>query len=149
MGSSKDSSKKEPQRNPCLRVHWKPDILRLHPGAEADLNRYMEEYVKGHGAASVGDETLTMIGALVDLAGHRNPGMQVLELGRSCDCKSEKFLDLLDMDTAFPRCSSWQTGTILDNGEFSIEDERQSLFDTVVIPGVSVDSYLYILTDMI
>ncbi|KAI1098670.1 polyketide synthase-like protein [Jackrogersella minutella] len=123
----------ETQRNPCLRVHWKPDILRLHAGVEGQLNKYIKDLImRRH--TNLTDDKMSVIGALLELAGHKNPGMRVLELGRCCDSKAKQWLGLLINDNAFPRCRSWQAGTLLDNGEVSIEGGGQSPFDTVVIP---------------
>ncbi|KAI1076097.1 polyketide synthase-like protein [Whalleya microplaca] len=136
-GSHHDSKILEPQRNPCLRVYWKPDIFRLYTGAESQLIEFIKDFIQRQHQDLADDTALATIGALVDLAGHKNPEMKVLELGRSCDCKAKKWLDLLNMNTTFPRCRTWNAGELLDNGDVSIEGEEQGPFDVVIIPSVT------------
>ncbi|KAI1207269.1 polyketide synthase-like protein [Annulohypoxylon truncatum] len=130
---SSHSSETATQRNPCLRVHWKPDILRLHPGVED----WFKEYVKGRMKriqTDMADDKTLAIGVLLELAGHKSPGMRVLELGRCCDAKAKIWLDLLNSDKAFPRCGTWQAGTPLKDGELVIEDGDEGPFDVVLVP---------------
>ncbi|OTA60261.1 polyketide synthase-like protein [Hypoxylon sp. EC38] len=120
------------QRNPCLRVHWKPDIFRLHLGVENQLESYVKGFIQRK-QTNLTDDRILVIGALLELAGHKNPGMRVLELGASDDSQTKQWLGLLNNDTAFPRCRTWQAGTLLDDGKVSIEDVTQSPFDVVII----------------
>ncbi|KAI1412955.1 polyketide synthase-like protein [Hypoxylon sp. FL1857] len=120
------------QRNPCLRVRWKPDILRLHPGVENQVQTYVEGLMKRK-YTDLADDMTFAIGALLELAGHKNPGMRVLELGPCSDSKTKYWLGLLNSEAAFPQCRTWQTGALLDNGEVSLEDGDQDPFDVVII----------------
>jgi hypothetical protein len=130
-------------------VNWKPDIHRLHQGAEKQLNEYMTAFVKElQNSDLADDERLAMLGALVDLVGHQNPRMRVLELGESCGCKAKQWLGLLDQGTGFQRCRSWHTARLDENGDILRDDNSEGTFDLVLIPGVSLScNYWYSVTN--
>ena len=84
------------------------------------------------------DESLAVIGALLELAGHKNPRMRVLELdGDAQGYKAKMWLSMLGRNTAFSLCQSYNVGTLSDEGEVSIKDDVEGPFDVVVIPRVS------------
>ncbi|KAL8702745.1 MAG: hypothetical protein Q9201_004084 [Fulgogasparrea decipioides] len=107
------TSLSELRRHPCLRVVWKPDITRLDEDRRSDLDAYLEQWLSDHHSLTE-NNTVGVIAGLVDLVGHKNPRIRVLELGRDCDCKSKQWLDILDGKTDFPRVREWHTGTISD-----------------------------------
>ncbi|KAJ2989155.1 hypothetical protein NUW58_g3615 [Xylaria curta] len=94
------------QRQPCLRVCWKPDIGKIHIDLELAHN-----------------EPLAAIGALVDLLGHKNPLMRVLEVVNDDMWKGKKFLGILDEATGFRRCKSWQSGRLEKCGIIQQQDK--------------------------
>ena len=122
------------QRHPCLRVQWKPDVSRLFSDSTEALSRYIEKATETLGTGSSCNDAVAT--ALLDLAGHKNPRMRVLELGDH-EGNAERHLTLLGKDTAFPRCRSWSRGTIDQDGNLSTEDEINGPFQVVVIYGVS------------
>ena len=88
------------------------------------------------------DRGLAAIGALLQLAGHKNPRMRVLELdGDAQGYKAETWLGLLGKGTAFSLCRSWHAGTFSDDGDLAIKDEAEGPFDVIVLPKVSTDSW--------
>ncbi|KAI0895264.1 putative polyketide synthase [Annulohypoxylon nitens] len=124
------------ERHPCLRVRWKPDITRLDQGSESQLKDYIDEFILNQHPDLADDLTLSIIGALLDLAGHKTPSMRVLELGGGCGCKTKEWLKILDKDTAFPRLRSWKKGGISGDGSIQLEDEEaKGPLDVVIIPG--------------
>ncbi|KAI2465977.1 putative polyketide synthase [Annulohypoxylon bovei var. microspora] len=123
------------QRHPCLRVRWKPDIMRLDQGSESQFKSYIDEFIMDQHPDMADDMTLSIIGALLDLAGHKTPSMRVLELGGGCGCKTKEWLSLLDKDTAFPRFRNWERGNVSDNGSIELEGEAKGPFDVILIPG--------------
>ncbi|KAI1101334.1 putative polyketide synthase [Jackrogersella minutella] len=123
------------QRHPCLRVRWKPDIMRLDQGSESQLKDYIDEFIMGQHADLADDMTLSIIGALLDLAGHKSPSMRILELGGGCGCKTKEWLNMLDKDTAFPRLRSWDKGHLDEDGNMEVEGGAEGPFDIVLIPG--------------
>ncbi|KAL9595237.1 MAG: hypothetical protein Q9219_006571 [cf. Caloplaca sp. 3 TL-2023] len=101
------------QRHPCLRVIWKPDIARLDECCRSNLDSYLEQWLMSHHKMAENSVHGVMAG-LLDLAGHKNPRIRVLELGKDCGCKSTQWLDILDEKTDFPRLRAWHTGSFFD-----------------------------------
>ncbi|OTA98515.1 hypothetical protein M426DRAFT_258551 [Hypoxylon sp. CI-4A] len=124
-----------PKRHPCLRVRWKPDIMRLDQGSAAQLKTYVEEFIANQHPDFADDAVVSIVGALLDLAGHKTPSMRVLELGSSCECKAKEWVRLLDKDTSFRRFRSWNTGDVDGNGNVKIESGPSGPFDVLLIPG--------------
>ncbi|OTB12751.1 hypothetical protein K445DRAFT_65805 [Daldinia sp. EC12] len=124
------------QRQPTLRIHWKPDVLRLRPEAEARLRDYVTSFVDQQQDDMRDDESLTVIGALLDLAGHKNPRIRVLELGGdTLGYKAKQWQSILDKETAFSRCRSWHSGSLTESGDISVEGEGdEDLYDVLLIP---------------
>lgn len=127
------------QRQPTLRIHWKPDVLRLRPEAEAQLRDYVAVFIDQQHDDLRDDESLAAIGALLDLAGHKNPSIRVLELGGDVfGYKGKQWQSMLDKDTAFPRYHSWHSGNVTDDGDIKVEREvYDGPFDVILIPRVS------------
>ncbi|KAI1496967.1 putative polyketide synthase [Biscogniauxia marginata] len=122
------------QRHPCLRVRWKPDILRLFADSGACLSRYIE-----NATATLeldGKKVNAIVASLLDLVGHKNPRMRVLELGEEGG-HAEGYLELLGKGTAFPRCRSWSRGEFDLDGKLSTDNETNGPFQVIVISGVS------------
>ncbi|KAJ2994925.1 hypothetical protein NUW58_g1418 [Xylaria curta] len=123
------------ERHPCLRVLWKPDIRRLQPGSEGPLHEYISHFLDKQDPDLTEDENLAVVGALLDLAGHKKPEMRVLEFGEGCHCKSKRWSAFLDKDTSFPRFKSWNIANIATDGTISADDEGNGPFDTIVMTG--------------
>ena len=146
----KEAEPSELNRHPTLRVVWKPDITRLDEGHRSEVDAYLEQYLSSHHTLleNVGLGVMT---GLVDLAGHKNPRLRVLELGRDCECKSRQFTDALDNKTEFPRFRKWHFGN-LANGELAFssinnpdksdkvrvdDEDNLTTYDVVLLPRVS------------
>ncbi|KLO91892.1 putative polyketide synthase [Fusarium fujikuroi] len=112
------------QRNPTLRVTWKPDIQRLDPSGEDSLRSYITAFVNQQTEDVRDYESLSVMSALLDLAGHKNPRMRVLELGGDeLGYKAKHWQSTLSKDTAFSKCRSWHVGTLTADGDVSLEPE--------------------------
>ncbi|KAK6210523.1 hypothetical protein LQW54_006131 [Pestalotiopsis sp. IQ-011] len=123
------------QRQPTLRMQWKPDVLRLSSHTVTQLRKYAEDFVEQQHPDLRDDESLAVIGALLELAGHKNPRMRVLEIGGDPQgYKSKVWLSMLGSDTAFARCRSWHAGELGDERHISIKDEVDGPFEVVLIP---------------
>ncbi|KAH7323187.1 polyketide synthase [Stachybotrys elegans] len=123
------------QRQPTLRVTWKPDVLRLSAASEAPLREYVADFVSQQHPDMRDDESQAVIGALLDLAGHKNPRMRVLELGGDgLGYKAKEWLGILDGETAFARCRSWHTGDMADDGETTVDDGSEGPFEVLLVP---------------
>jgi hypothetical protein len=86
------------------------------------------------------DESMAVIGALLDLAGHKNPQLRVLELdGDARGFKAEQWQSVLDKGTAFARYKSWSSAQLAENGDVIIKEgdgNEEGPFDVVVMPRV-------------
>ncbi|KAJ4859714.1 KR domain-containing protein [Trichoderma breve] len=110
-----------PQRQPCLRVQWKPD--------SDDLN--------DNGA-------LIVFAALLDLFGHKVPRMSVLELGKECQWTPKDCQQILGKDTAFPRFRLWEDGRFGDDNKVVVSNTKTSApYDVVLIPHLSVSKEIW------
>jgi acyl transferase domain-containing protein len=123
------------QRQPCLRIHWRPNILRLHAGSKSALREYIHSFAARQSADMKDIESQIVFGALLELAGHKNPRMRVLELGHGCECIAKRCQLILDKGTAFPKYQSWHNGRFEEDGKRFIEEaEISGPFDVVSIP---------------
>ncbi|KAF5975014.1 polyketide synthase [Fusarium coicis] len=124
------------QRNPTLRVTWKPDIQRLDQSGELNLKDYIAAFVDQQTEDLRDEESLSVMSALLDLAGHKNPRMRVLELGGDgLGYKSKHWQSALSKDTAFSRCRAWHVGTLTADGNISLEpDGEEGPFDVLLLP---------------
>ncbi|KAJ8130208.1 hypothetical protein O1611_g3422 [Lasiodiplodia mahajangana] len=120
---------------------WKPDVLRIGQGSAVQLREYVTSFVEQQHPDVRDDESLAVIGALLELAGHKNPHMRVLELGGDAQgYKARQWLSLLGKETAFSRVRSWHTCQLGEKGEFLIQDAAEGPFDVVLIPKHSVST---------
>ncbi|KAI1170031.1 polyketide synthase-like protein [Nemania sp. FL0916] len=130
------------KRHPCLRVKWKPDIQMLRSDLSNSLRSYIETFKSRQKVDMLDDERLAVVGALIDLAGHKNPQLQVVELGENCDCKSKHWIELLDAESPFPRFGTWKRGTLDKDGGISIDGKSiedclsETLFDVLIVAGL-------------
>jgi malonyl CoA-acyl carrier protein transacylase len=131
------------QRNPTLRVTWKPDIQRLDQSGELNSKDYIAAFVDQQTEDLRDEASLSVMSALLDLAGHKNPRMRVLELGGDgLGYKSKHWQSALSKDTAFSRCRSWHVGTLTADGNISLEpDGEEGPFDVLLLPRVSESTH--------
>ncbi|RYP13625.1 hypothetical protein DL767_010635 [Monosporascus sp. MG133] len=80
--------------------------------------------------------SMAVMGALIDLAAHKNPQLKILELKEKCSSRSKTWLDLLDDGTGHQRYGSWHSGVIDGHGSFVIGDGIEGPFDVLIIPSV-------------
>ncbi|KAA8565456.1 hypothetical protein EYC84_009316 [Monilinia fructicola] len=115
----------------------------LHLGAESEMDRYIDTFISRQQPDLVDNETQAVIGALLDLIGHHNPRMRVLELGPDCDCRPKSWLSLLHKETALPRIQSWSTGSLAENGDLTVSNGASGPFDTLLIGKLSESQKLW------
>lgn len=127
------------QRQPCLSVQWKPDILRLHPNAAYHTQSHLTQAVESLPADLRDHSSMAIIVALVGLASFKNPRMRVLELGAGGECLAKRWLETLEAETTFPRCRSWVGHELDSYGKLVGTDhyEAEASFDTIIVPTVS------------
>lgn len=130
------------ERQPTLRVQWKPDVLRLSPQSGPAISRYLDGFVAEQPADLRDDESLAVIGGLLGLAGHKNPRMRVLEIdsGDAQGYKSRMWQAMLGKQTAFARVRSWHVAALNhETGEVSVtdNDDGEQPFEVLLLPRVS------------
>lgn len=124
------------QRQPTLRINWKPDVLRLRatPEGEAQLQEYVNKFVEEQNDDLRDDESMAVIAALLDLAGHKNPRVRVLEVDSDAQgYKAKLWQSILDKETAFARFKSWSAADLTEAGELSIKEDAAGPFDVVLV----------------
>ncbi|KAI1174368.1 putative polyketide synthase [Nemania sp. FL0916] len=124
----------ERSRHPCLRATWKPDLQKLDAGSRHSLDQYIIETLKQSRFEPLPEGALGSLGVLLDLAGHKNPGMRVLTVGDIPADVNAQFHDILDGATSFRRFSSWDAAQVNEDGEMQIEDAGKTSFDAIIIP---------------
>ncbi|KAI3316485.1 polyketide synthase-like protein [Xylariaceae sp. AK1471] len=129
-------------RNPCLRVRWKPDIHRIDSNVENDLQAYIAEGLAQLDMTTVGHAE-AILRILLDLAGHKVPGMRVFELLAETDTRgSSRLMDILNIDSAFPLCRDWQTCIMGEDRTINTTDaDIASDFDVLLIPKILPEQY--------
>lgn len=128
----------QPSRNPCLRVRWKPDIHRINQSVEKELQEYIEKSVNQLNS-SPADHAKDTFRVLLELAGHKMPGMQVFELAENGTQESDRWFKALNSDSAFPLCNVWQQSIVGDDGSIDTTDTSPTArFDVLFISGVRI-----------
>ncbi|OTB17327.1 hypothetical protein K445DRAFT_348859 [Daldinia sp. EC12] len=120
------------QRYPAADINWKPDITRLTASTATELEKYIAHFVRDRLPLSGGDEYNGIISAILDLAGHKNPRMRVLEIGASSEQTRDEWLKLLADGTAFPRFRSWQTTEPNEEGDLRVDTINTTGFNVVI-----------------
>ncbi|KAI1817433.1 polyketide synthase [Poronia punctata] len=134
------------ERQPTLQIQWRPDILRIGPEAESRLREYVADFVQQQQHDDIrDDESLVVIGALLDLAGHKNPRMHVLEIdGDAVGYKAKHWQHILHKDTAFTRYQSWDSAKLQEDGSILVEgDGSEGCFDVLVVPAHAASRRLW------
>lgn len=124
-GKTIDEEEGNTSRHPCLRVVWKPDVSRLDASSQPSLARYMEKYYTEH-AHAFENRDMAYKACLLDLIGHKNPKFRLLELGSSCHCSSDSFMDSLHGQSDFPRCQNWHAGSFDQSNNLTVSQDRDS-----------------------
>lgn len=88
----------EEQREPMLRLLWKPDVTAL---TSTGLSKYL--------ATSQGEETQDQIASVVDLFSHKNPRLRVLDATESDDLTAH-LVEGLRLRSPLKRCATYTQG---------------------------------------
>ncbi|KAL6797448.1 polyketide synthase [Trichoderma sp. SZMC 28013] len=132
------------QRQPCLRVQWKPDVLRLQPGSESAIREYISSFASQQSDDLNDNGALIVFAALLDLFGHKVPRMSVLELGKECQWTPKDCQPILGKDTAFPRFRLWEDGRLGGDNKIVVSNTKNSApYDVVLIPHLSVSKEIW------
>ncbi|KAM0454269.1 hypothetical protein ACHAPV_008542 [Trichoderma viride] len=132
------------QRQPCLRIQWKPDVLRLQPGSESAIRDIIEAFSEEQSDDLNDNGALMVFAALLDLFGHKIPRMSVLELGQERQWTPKDCQTILGKDTAFPRFKSWNDGKLGEDNKIAVENSKNTdPYDTILIPHLSVSKKVW------
>ncbi|KAI1298538.1 polyketide synthase-like protein [Xylaria venustula] len=122
-------------RNPCLRVRWKPDIHRINQRVEKELQDYIQESAPRLNPSPV-SHTEATFRVLLELSGHKTPGMHVFELADNDRIQeNQQWLEILNADRSFPLCNSWKRGTIDIDGRIIMDASPTAWIDVLLISG--------------
>ncbi|TGJ79689.1 hypothetical protein E0Z10_g9084 [Xylaria hypoxylon] len=130
-----DDSRANLERFPCLRTQWKPDISQLRADQETEIRDYIEQSYKPSGIEISNNMVFPEVSVLIDLAGHKNPDMRVLELDGWNGPSRKHLLNRLDSDTVFSRYKSWNLGNLNSDGQVTVDDGHQGPYDLLLVPG--------------
>lgn len=121
-------------RQPGLRMKWKPDLSRLRSDTAQHLLDYFSSSFSTHTTSDIfsEDNVSAVIGALLDLAGHKNASINVLEITGSLSNERDQWCELLGKGETFPRYKSWNTASFDDDGRLIVDSDRDGPFDVVV-----------------
>ncbi|KAI0459484.1 polyketide synthase-like protein [Xylaria acuta] len=135
QATDENGSSLQRNRQPGLRMKWKPDVSRLRPDTAHYLVDYLSSSLPTQLISGIPPEenVPAIIGALLDLAGHRNASMEVLEITRGCSNESDQWLRFLGKEEALPRYKYWNTASFDNDGNLIIDSGRDEPFDVVVL----------------
>ena len=109
------------ERHPMMKVIWKPDITKLSARTAPGLSRHLAKV-----AAQMDDKDLgSSLGKLAETVcvfAHKQPRLNILELGGPSGGFARSALGLLRSGTPFPRYSSYARGYYNDADELLVED---------------------------
>lgn len=128
------------QRNPALRVLWKPDITTLTPSS-SDVAREYARRFREYSQFGDGDGTHGHVAAMLDLLAHKYGRMNILELGEESDTKFSDMLGKFSLSHAPRKYKSYTRGRFDDSGAIRIHGAKAAYagpaFDLIVVPSPS------------
>ena len=108
------------ERHPMMKVIWRPDITKLTtenaPGFADHLN---EMAVKSDGIIPL---NIRKLAEMVAVYAHKNPRINILELGNRNGVFARHLLDILRADSAFARMASYSRGYLKEDGELFVQN---------------------------
>lgn len=119
------------QRHPMMKVIWKPDITKLtSENAVGFADHLAEAATPNEGAVSV---NLQKLAEMVAIYAHKNPRVNILELGNTSGIFARHVLDILRVDSAFPRMASYSRGYFTESGDLLVQkiDSPSKVDDTL------------------
>ncbi|KAL9598452.1 MAG: hypothetical protein Q9219_004488 [cf. Caloplaca sp. 3 TL-2023] len=117
QGTQKDESANN-SRHPMMKVIWKPDITKLSACNAQGFANYLTE-----NAGSMNEKippNMWKLAELVSVYAHKNPRINILELGNTNGAFARHVLEVLCADTDFPRMTAYSRGYLTDTGELHV-----------------------------
>lgn len=138
------------ERNPMLRITWKPEFSTFTFGRNGTLSDYLQKFIAAQWAITLQDQHTFQLAGTLDLLTHSDPNLRILKLGGSFDESSitKELKKALEGDTKFKRFLSYTRG-IMRDGELHLlevhatsskevkEVEMTLLFNVILFPKVS------------
>jgi hypothetical protein len=128
------------QRNPALRVLWKPDITTLTPSS--DLAQEYARKFQGYCHADwIRDSSTFDVAAMLDLLTHKHGRMNILELGEESDTDFVDLITKLSWSHAPRKYKSYTKGSLDGSGAVRIHGATSAYtgpaFDLIVVSSSS------------
>ncbi|KAH7303833.1 polyketide synthase [Stachybotrys elegans] len=129
-----EESSKNGERQPCFLTCWKPDVSRLDPEDQEELQSYVEQFSKCH-TDLMSDRRLLSIVALADLVIHKYPGARVMEImeGNGGSSLQQQIDNCLLTETGLQPYSSWVVTVLGHDQEINIHDLDTDGFDLILV----------------
>jgi hypothetical protein len=125
------------QRNPALRVLWKPDITTLTPSSDV-AQEYARKFRQYSHTDWVGDGSGIDVAAMLDLLTHKYGRMNILELGEESDTNFADLVANLSLSHAPRKYKSYSRGSIDSSGVIRVHGSNAAYsgpaFDLVIVP---------------
>jgi len=139
------------ERNPILRVLWKPNLSTLSTQHTTQLTEYTDRFAHNLPSA-FRDSEIGRFAGVVDILTHSDARLRILELGNHSMETTALLLDLLHSETPLKRFQTYTKSTAVfgNTGRLVVrevhaqaegEDEEiknDALFDAIIIPPVSI-----------
>lgn len=143
------------QRNPMMKIIWKPDITKLTSENRTGFADHVAEAaIKNDDAVPI---NLRILAEIVAIFAHKNPRINILELGNTSEIFARHVLDVLRADSAFPRMASYSRGYLTEGGDLLVQkidsiskinnkmdkvkaNPKGNVYDLVVLPNPEASS---------
>lgn len=107
-------------RHPMMKVIWMPDITKLTTETASGFADHLVE------AAAKNDEAVPLnlrkLAEMVAIYAQRDPRIHILELGNRSGVFARYVLNVLRIDSAFPRMASYSRGYLKEGGELFVQN---------------------------
>lgn len=108
------------ERHPMMKVIWKPDITKLTTETASGFADHLAEATTKDG--ELVPVNLQKLAEMVAIYAHKNPRINILELGNGSGVFARHVLDLLRAESAFPRMASYSRGYLKEGGELFVQN---------------------------
>lgn len=133
-------------RNPLVRVVWKPDIRAMGPGPSDGLTRYLEWFASTTQRSFSKSKRTRYVAGVLDLIAHWRPELRILELEAADTDFTAVALEVLSAGSPLRRMKSYVQARVTAEGDLvgrelceAASDEKDlplsdATFDVVLLP---------------
>lgn len=108
------------ERHPMMKVIWKPDITKLTSADASGFADHLAKSIVKDGEAI--PVNLQKLAEMVAIYAHKNPRINILELGNKDGVFARHVLDVLRAESAFPRMASYSRGYLKEGGDLFVQN---------------------------